>query len=198
MRKGYIALIIIGTIILFGIGVFAGIYVYKQEKVNDSNKLSRQLALQETIQNENKAQNELVSTSKTDIKISPNCTIVEKQYFKGCDHITKNIKDIDEEWINYTEEQIKEQYSNWNIESFSHNQVIVSQENEGFCNEHYVIKENGDVIAIYTINEAGEENWKEDTEISTIYLPDEDLAKIQEGIKVIGDDQLHSVLGDFE
>ena len=29
MRKGYIALIIIGTIILFGIGVFAGIYVYK-------------------------------------------------------------------------------------------------------------------------------------------------------------------------
>lgn len=31
-----------------------------------------------------------------------------------------------------------------------------------------------------------------------MYLPDEDLEKVREGIQAIGDEELHSVLEDFE
>lgn len=198
MRKGWIITIIIAIIILFAIGVIIGIYAYQKDKVHDSNMISRQLAEQEQSQTENSIGNDVVSTSVAEVKLSPNCTIVEKQYFKGCDHIIKNIKEIPEEWTNMTEEEIKAQYPDWTLESFSNNQIIVSQEKEGYCGQHYVVREHEGVLAIYTLDENGVETWKEDTEIATMYLTEEDLEKVKDGIKAIGDDQLHTILEDFE
>lgn len=197
MRKGWIFAIIFAVIILFMIGAIAGVYFYQREKVQDSNMLTTKLADKQN-QIENSENKEVVSTAASEIKISPNCTIVEKQYFKGCDHLIKNIKEIPEEWINMTEEQVKEQYPDWTLESFSNNQIIVSQEKDGYCGEHYVIRENDGVLAIYTLDENGNETWKEDTEISTMYLTEEDLKILNKGIEAIGDDQLHTVLEDFE
>lgn len=198
MRKGWIITIIIAIIILFVIGVIIGIYAYQKDKVHDSNMISRQLAEQEQSQTKNSIGNDVVSTSVAEVKLSPNCTIVEKQYFKGCDHIIKNIKEIPEEWTNMTEEEIKAQYPDWTLESFSNNQIIVSQEKEGYCGQHYVVREHEGVLAIYTLDENGVETWKEDTEIATMYLTEEDLEKVKDGIKAIGDDQLHTILEDFE
>ncbi len=196
MRKGWIIVIILGIMILFCIGVMAGVYFYEKEKTKDSNMPTKQLASIE--QNEDKEENETISTSTLETKASPNCTVTEKQYFKGCDHLIKEIKEIPEEWINYTEEQVKAEYDAWKLESFTSNQIIVSQEKEGYCGMHYVVREHGEVLGIYTTDETGQETWKEDTDIATRYLTEEDLIKVQEGIKAIGDDQLHSVLEDFE
>lgn len=182
--------------ILFFIGVMTGVYFYEKDKSKDSNIGTKQLADLE--QNKDQEENEAVSTSTSETKLSPNCTITEKQYFKGCDHFIKEIKEIPEEWINWTEEQVKEQYTDWKLESVTNNEIIVSQEKEGYCGMHYVVREHGEVLGIYTTDETGEETWKEDTDIATRYLTEEDLMKVQEGIKAIGDDQLHSVLEDFE
>lgn len=198
MRRGWTVAIILGIIILFSIGVAVGVYFYEKEKTKDSNMPTKQLASLEQNQDENRVENEAISTSTLETKTSPNCTITEKQYFKGCDHIIKEIRDIPEEWTNFTEQQIKQQYADWKLESFANNQIIVSQEKEGYCDKHYIIRENGEVLGIYTIDETGEESFKEDTEIATRYLTEEDLVKVQEGIKAIGDDQLHSILEDFE
>lgn len=199
MRKGCIITIIaVAIIILLAIGVIIGIYAYQKDKVQDSNILSKQLAEQKQGQTKNNMSNDIVSTSIAEVKLSPNCTIVEKQYFKGCDHIIKNIKEIPEEWINMTEEEIKAQYTEWTLESFSNNQIIVSQEKEEYCGQHYIIRENNGVLAIYTLDENGNETWKEDTEISTMYLTEGDLEKLKEGIKAIGEDKLHTTLEDFE
>jgi len=196
MRKGWMIILIISAIVLFAIGVVIGVYSYQKNQVHDSNQSSRDLA--DHKEKENSILNEAVSTSVTEEKVSPNCTIVEKQYFKGCDHLIKDIKEIPTEWINYSQDQMKEQYPDWNLESFSNNQVIVSQEKEGYCDEHYIIKEHDGVIGIYNLNESGEETFKEDTEIATRYFPEEDLEKLQEGIEAIGEDQLHKTLEDFE
>lgn len=201
MRKGIIITIII--MILFTASVFFGVYTYEKIKTKDSNFInSKQLAnLGESKQTSNE-NSESIETSVTEEKISPNCTIVEKQYFKGCDHLIKNIKEVPEEWVNLQNEDVKEKiktyYLDWNLESFSNNQIIVSQEQDGYCTQHYVIREHNGVLGIYTLNENGEENFKEDTEISTRYLPDEDIQVLKEGIKAIGDDRLHTVLSDFE
>lgn len=198
MRKGWTIAFIIGVMILFGLGVMAGVYFYEKEKTKDSNMPTKQLASIEQSRDENQIENEVVSTGASETKLSPNCTITEKQYFKGCDHFIKEIKEIPSEWINWTEEQVREQYADWKIENITNNEIIVSQEKEGYCGMHYVVKEHGDVLGIYTIDETGQETWKEDTDIATRYLTEEDLSKVQEGIKAIGDDQLHSVLEDFE
>lgn len=194
MRKGWIIAIVIGCIALFAIGVLIGVYFYKEGQVQDSNVSNRQLAEELKSNNENEA----ISTSAEEEKLSPNCTIIERQYFKGCDHLIKNIKDIPEELINSTKEQVEEKYNGWTLDSFSNNEVIVSQEKDGYCGQHYVIREHNGVLGIYTLNEDKTEEFKEDTEIATRYLPDEDIEKLKEGIKAIGDDQLHRVLGDFE
>ena len=78
MKKEWILGII--AFILLIISIVLGIYVYNLSKTKDSNMLhSVQLA---QIYNQNNSSNEAVSTSSTEERISPNCTIVEKQYYK--------------------------------------------------------------------------------------------------------------------
>ena len=132
MRTGWKIVMAIGIMFLFLIGVITGVYFYEKDKTKDSNIGTKQLANLEQNQNEKQIENEVISTSIAETKLSPNCTITEKQYFKGCDHFIKEIKEIPEEWINFTEEQVKEQYTDWKIESLTNNEIIVSQEKEGY------------------------------------------------------------------
>lgn len=195
MRKWWLIAIVI--IILFMVGVVAGFYVYQKNNTQDSNMQDyKQLAVEEQIHNE-ELEN-LITTSSSEKTISPNCMLIQKQYFKGCDHIIRNVEDIDEKYINCSQQEFEKDYKDWKIEEFTNNQITMYQEKEGFCNRHYIIKEHDGVLAIYTIDETGKENWKEDTEIQTIYLPEEDLVKIRQGIEAIGDTELHSTLEDFE
>ena len=193
MRNSWAILLIIMIILLFALGVMMGIYFYGSDNTEDTNLLNVQLAEESMSGN-----NVTVSTSLTEEKVSPNCTIVEKQYFTGCDHLIKDIKEIPEDWINMTEEEIIEKYPDWTLESFTNNQIIVSQEKEGYCGEHYVIRTHDDVIGIYTLDENGKETLKEDTDIPTMYLTEEDLEILNKGIQAIGENQLHQVLEDYE
>ena len=193
MRNSWAILLIIMIILLFALGVMMGIYFYGSDNTEDTNLLNVQLAEESILEN-----NVTVSTSLTEEKVSPNCTIVEKQYFTGCDHLIKDIKEIPEDWINMTEEEIIEKYPDCTLESFTNNQIIVSQEKEGYCGEHYVIRTHNDVIGIYTLDENGKETLKEDTDIPTMYLTEEDLEILNKGIQAIGENQLHQVLEDYE
>ena len=122
MRNSWAILLIIMIILLFALGVMMGIYFYGSDNTEDTNLLNVQLAEESILEN-----NVTVSTSLTEEKVSPNCTIVEKQYFTGCDHLIKDIKEIPEDWINMTEEQILEQYPDWTLESFTNNLIILSK-----------------------------------------------------------------------
>ncbi len=182
--------------ILLIISIILGIYVYKMNKTKDSNMLDNiQLA---QIYNKNNLLNEVVSTSSSEEKISPNCIIVEKQYYKDCDHIIRNEKQVEDNLINYTKEELAQKYRGWAIEEFTSNNVTVYKENEGFCPEHYIIRDHNGVLAIYTIDEDGIETLKEDTEILTMYLPQKDLEKFNQGMEVVGSSKLLDVLEDFE
>lgn len=197
MKKSWIIALFI--IILLGIGSIVGIYAYQRQATKDSNSSqNRQLATQEEEYINHEIAENIVSTSSVEEKISPNCTIIEKQYFTGCDHIIRTIKDVPEEYINATKEKFAKGYKDWKIENFTTNQINIYQEKEGFCGQHYLIKEHNGVIAIYLVDEEGKENWKEDTEIQIMYLPEQDIEQIRQGIMVIGNTELYSILEDFE
>lgn len=191
MRKAWI---ITAIVILIVIGVLAGIYEYVKNKTQDINIIeNKQLAAEYNVQTNN-----IISTSASEEKISPNAIVLEKQYFKGCDHLIKNVKDIPKSLINKNKNDLQKYYKDWDIDNFSSKEITVYQEKDGYCNQHYLIKEHNGVLGIYTIDEDGIINLKEDTEIQTAYLTNEDLEKVKEGITAIGDMELNSILEDFE
>lgn len=195
MRKDWMIAVI--ALLLLMIGIVAGFYVFKIKQTQDNNMLEdKQLA--EEQENKETEINNVIATSVIEEKTSPNTIFTQKQYFKGCDHIQKETTEISEEDINLTQEQMQKQYPDWKIEKFSSNEVVLYKEKNGYCDEHYVIREHNGVLAIYTLDENGKETWKQDTEIVTMYLPEVDLSRIKEGIKVTGTTNLRSILEDYE
>lgn len=193
MRKGWIIAIIIALLI---IGILSGIYYYNNKQTQDSNTNNKQLAIENIINNEEKEN--IVFTSSTPKRVSPNASVLQKHYFIGCDHLNKSITDIPEELVNKTKEDVENYYIGWSVDSFSDDSIIIYKESEGFCNQHYLIKEHNGVLGIYILDEDGNATLKEDTEIQTMYLPEVDLEKVKQGIEAIGDMALYTVLEDFE
>ena len=54
------------------------------------------------------------------------------------------------------------------------------------------------MIGIYTTDEYGVKTLKEDTEILTQYLPEEDIANLKAGVEIIGNTNLIEFLEDYE
>ena len=65
-------------------------------------------------------------------------------------------------------------------------------------NKTYILKSENSIINIYYINERNEEILYKTTEISTKYLGEEDIKKLEEGIEVKGTQELNKKLEDFE
>ena len=65
-------------------------------------------------------------------------------------------------------------------------------------NTKYTIKNENDYVTIYKIEENGEEALFKTTTINTKYLTDEDLEILDQGIEIIGREELNRLLEDFE
>ena len=140
----------------------------------------------------------LVETSNDQGKTSPNCTIILKVYYSKCNHIIETSKKIENAEVNMTEKELKEKFSDWEIQKFTPTEIVLYKEVDDFCNEHFMIKEKNGYIAIYKLNENETPNFFETTEISTKYLSNEDLEEIRKGIKVYTKKELNRILEDFE
>ena len=98
----------------------------------------------------------------------------------------------------FREEEIQKQYSDYEIQNFSSNEITLYQERDGSCGEHYLVKDNEGVITIYKILEDGSLEEEEKTQITTEYLPETDKINMETGIKVNGKQDLNRLLEDFE
>lgn len=194
MRKRYI-IILLAIVTVIG-GVIVGVLIAKGDKTSNLQpEIDTKLAKEnQNLENDMK----IITTSNIEVKASPNALFIFQTYYKQCKHtITKRVE-IPKECINQTEEDLQEKYKDWKIQEFTSSEVIFYQEKEGICEEHYVIRENNGYVSIYTIDSLGKETLKETTEIVTSYLPETDKIKLQEGIKVIGQEKLNATIEDYE
>ena len=136
--------------------------------------------------------------SEQEEKTTPNTLIIYKTYYTKCKHFVQDYEDIDILLVNLNEEEFTEECKNWDIEEFSSEEVILSQEKEEFCNEHYKLKLENNNIVIYNIDENGIETEYEYTGITTEYLTEEDILKLTTGIYVYGKENLTSTIEDYE
>lgn len=147
-------------------------------------------------------QNEEITevVSSTNEKVSSNSALILKKYYKECGHTINEYVEMLPELVNLTEEEVSDKFQDWDLIGFNTREVILLKEFEGTCGEHFSLKEENDVVIIYKILADGTNELYEKTEISTEFLPETDLIKMQskEGIQVFGREELNKVLEDFE
>ena len=77
-------------------------------------------------------------------------------------------------------------------------EVKLSKDVPGRCNEHYIISIKDQNIAVFTVDSEGKEILKEVTDIPIQYLPKEDVELLEKGIKAYGENELSKILEDYE
>ena len=203
MKKIYIYVFF--GIILLVISACLGFYIFKISQFNNPQEQEiEEIAVkeikEESIENieQQEVENEIITTSGEEKKVSPNAALILKKYFKGCKHTTKSYVEIPKELVNLTEKEVNEFYNDWTVVSFAPNEIVLQKEVEGNCNEHYALRERDGYVAIYSIDERGIETLKEMTQISTQFLPESDIEKLKEGIKVYGKENLNAAIEEYE
>lgn len=187
-----------GIIIIIILAICVGIFMFKSSdnKKNNINNVNIDNVKNE--QNNNIRNEVTIKTNIIEEKVSPNASLILKRQYKECGHVIKEYKEIPEDLINLTKEKVQEKYKDWEIEKFTPLDITLIKQEEGFCEEHYVLKEKEGVIAVFKIDDTGKETLEEVTGISIQYLTETDKLEIQDGIEVYGKEELNSVLENYE
>ena len=143
----------------------------------------------------NNIENEIAQTeAEVEEKISPNCKIIERTFYKKCGHEIEENWIVKKSWVNLSEDELEDILEDEEIEKFSSNEIILYKKEDKICPEHYIIGEANGLINIYKLNEDGEAELYEVTNIYLEYLPEEEKQKLKETVEVKGREELNSVL----
>lgn len=196
MSKFKIVLISIFTIALI---ILTSAVVYQNIKYDKLAKEEEKVT-DECIYENNEIENDIdeIKVSETETKVSPNAELVIKKYYKECGHTTEEKRNVANDMVNKTQEEIEKLYPDYKVESFFNNKIVLIKEEEGQCDEHYIVRDENSNIMIYKILSDGKEEIYQNTGISTEYLPETDKISLRDGIKVFGRDNLNSIIEDFE
>lgn len=192
-----LAVFILSTIL--GISIYS--ILSKDEKIE--NKEPSNMYISKTI--EDKCTEEYIEeqnlakvASATEEKVSANAQLILKKYYKLCDHTINEYVELPQELVNMTKKQVQAQYPDWEIIGFEKGKIILYKEFEEVCGEHFKLKIENGKINIYIVNENGEENIYQKTNISSEYLPEIDLINMQDGLEIYGKEELNKIIEDFE
>lgn len=129
-------------------------------------------------------------------RITPSTKMVYEYYYPE-DSVTETFEDAPPYFlIDYTLEDIKRCYSNWNIALFSEKEVVMKKTVDGPSPQRYVIGENDGFVAVFYDLE-NERLIKELTDVPVSALNDDIKERLEEGIAVTGNERLNRLLEDF-
>lgn len=200
MDKKWIICIAILVILGLALGIGFAIYIDNKNETDKMDVLSQKELANNSDNNvyENSSNENWVETSAQEEKISPNAMLIKKTYYEACDHLIRRNEDIPQELVNKTETDVKAMFPEWEIEEYSPTQITLYKTSSNNCGEHYFVQEHNGVIGIYTTDQYGVKKLKEDTEIVTKYLPEEDAQNLKAGVEIIGHIKLIEFLEDYE
>jgi len=196
-----IIIILISVIVIIA-AVITAVLIFKpnQNEVapNIETRVSEEILDECTDEYELLEEEKMLEANSKQERISPNADMIIKTFYKDCGHTKNDYSNILEDLVNKTEEELKKVYTDYKVEKFEINQIILYQESEGECNEHYIVREEEGFIVIFKILEDKSEEIMEKTNISTQYLTDTDKINMRRGIEVNGKQQLNQLIEDFE
>lgn len=178
-------------IFVFSFGV--GYYYSSVWKHNKENIAIDYIGKNEIIENEI-----TLETIQEEEKISFDAEFALKKYYDECGHFTFQYAELPQEIVNLSRQDVEETYSDWQIEEFSSDSLVLSQEINSICDEHYLVKMGEHNIEIYQVGNGGSLSLYRETDISKEYLTAEDISSLESGILIYGTGKLNSVIEDFE
>lgn len=196
MKKIYFFLIILMTLI----GVITVVVLFKSKNNKLANVNFSQIT-DDCIEEKEKydiAMLNLEEVNSSTIKVSPNTSITFKICYKECNHIIVKKEKAEQDIVNLTREEIQLKYKDWSIEEFTAENITLYKEEEGICNEHYVLKQENGYIVVYELDKNQKETLLKITDISTKYLPERDLLEIGSGLTVYTKKELNRILENYE
>ena len=200
MKKSTIIILVCIAIVLGMVGGIAYAIIdrsnLQEAQINEIRKFNE--LVESNIIKENKINDDIVATSNSEIKLSPNAYIIFEKHYIDCGHTIIEKHQISDNEVNKDEEYFKNAYSDWKIEKFSSDEVKLYKEFQGTCNEHYIITVDDENIVIYTVDDDGNRTLVEKTDIPVAYLTQEDIELLKKGISAYGQNELAKKLEDFE
>ncbi len=196
MRKFTFILYILSIVILGIIGAWIGAYAYK---INSIGKLETPIL--EGMENKNLEYELSLITNESEQIVSPNAVIVIKRNYNECGHQLKEFKQIDNKYVNMDEKEFETEFLKDNedfiIENFSSKEIVVSEDVNGSCEEHYLVKSDNGFVVVYKYNSNGEKEEYKKTNIAVEYLTETDREELSKGIEIVGKSELNSRLEDY-
>lgn len=192
----------IAIIVVIG-AIFTAVAIFNPNHGEDATKVETKVAEEEILDDctdeyEGMEYENTVKTNTQEEKTSPNCSLITKTYYEKCGHTKSEYANLPQDLVNLTKDEIQERYQEYEIESFASNEVILYQEKEGECGEHYMVKDKDGLVTVYQILEDGSQKELEVTGVSTEYLPETDQINMKNGIQVNGKLALNQLIEDFE
>lgn len=152
------------------IGFFIGTFFLKPT-VDNNNVSSQNNNNVEQKNSLTEEKNEEIAVNTSEEKISVNTVIKKITYYNNCNHNIELIIKDKKKYINMTKEMLQKEFPDWEIREFNSDNVILYKEEDDFCNEHFLVKDEEGYVTVYTID--NNENILElldKTDISTRYL----------------------------
>lgn len=185
----YIALIVLIFTVSFSIGLLM------MEKYKDKNN-----AINNSLNLDNKTKD--IEISNQEDVVTPNTILEERKYYSKCGHLLVDTSFPSNDIINKNEEEyskyLASEHPNIRLISFSSSKLVLWEEKDQLCENHHIIGEMNGYIAVFNINESGEQVLNtlfEDYPISL--LMDIDKERINKGIVVDSEDELSEILENF-
>lgn len=191
-----------GFVFVLGMSVGTYLGIGKNKAVYEENNSSKNIVpVQDVVirntQSEKTPEPKVIETIVEETKISPYAKLIIEKKFTKCGHTTVEVIDVPSELINMTEKEIMKKYENWEVRSFNSKEVSLYREISANCNDHFVLKDKDGFLAIYTNVTDDKMNLKEVTDIDVSSLPSGDMENLKRGIFIYGQDELSSILEDF-
>ncbi|MGB7604938.1 MAG: BofC C-terminal domain-containing protein [Lutisporaceae bacterium] len=204
-RKKNIGLVIVALFFFIAFGF--GYYLNYDENDNISNNTinsgdTADYRIPDSIRNpyttvDAEAPEDQSTNASTDNFITPSTKVIFKTYFTLCGHMLDKDPENMEDLINLSEEELKLKFTDWKVNEFSKQQVILSREISTYCPRHYIIGVKDGYIAIYVYDAEGKKILYEETEISISTLTAEDQKNLEYGIIADSEDELQQKLEGF-
>lgn len=195
-------MMIIVAILLIASTIYSIYAIISSDNEIDEEEEESKTYISETIEDECteeyiESQN-ATTVSSTEEKVSANAILILKKYFTKCEHTINEYVELPQEMVNMTEEEVKEQYPDWEVIGFASDKITLYKEIDDECGEHFKLRVEDGKVVVYIVNKDGTESVYEKTNISSEYLTETDLINMQDGLEIYGKEELNKIIEDFE
>lgn len=197
--------LLISIIVIAFLGGIAGsIYMMSRTQKNAEVEEKNEVQIADKVTDECTDEYEELENNKTteanseEEKISPNAVITFEKFYRDCEHTIRKYEKIPNSLVNAKKQDVQDKYKDWNLKEFTKEKVVLFKEVDGDCNEHYMLRDVDGKINIYRLDESGNEELINETDIATDYLTKTDKINMENGLIVYGKESLNKLLEDFE